>query len=360
MKYTETQYGDGWLGDIDRQLESLRGIMRAKSAKALLVSQPHNLAWLLGFRVHIGISGNAAVCDLLLKDGGAVILANNIEAPRLRDLLGGALRVAEYPWHQTDARDANVFSMCPEGLLTDSECEPEIAALRRRLTASQKRELERVCEAASTVIEDCCLAVRPGMTDYEIAGMAAKGVYAAGLEPIVLLAACDDNHRRYRHPVPRGDTLNKSLMLSLGARGRGLHASITRFVSFGEPDAGFRKAVGCVHGAAAMLFRETRPGASLPELVNKLAGAYASGGFPGEIENHHQGGIGGFLLRELKATSLSAGTAEEDQVYCWNPSAGGFKSEDTMLVEANGNRFLTKTPRLPLAAESGLPDILIR
>ena len=36
------------------------------------------------------------------------------------------------------------------------------------------------------------------------------------------------------------------------------------------------------------------------------------------------------------------------QVYAWNPSITGAKSEDTILIGANGNEILTEIPDWPL------------
>jgi antitoxin VapB len=76
--------------------------------------------------------------------------------------------------------------------------------------------------------------------------------------------------------------------------------------------------------------------------------AYAETGFPGEWQLHRQGGPAGYEPREYVATPDSADTVSVGQVYAWNPSITGTKSEDTILVGRKANQVLTTMKDWPV------------
>jgi antitoxin VapB len=91
----------------------------------------------------------------------------------------------------------------------------------------------------------------------------------------------------------------------------------------------------------ATFITETRPGAVLGEVFNRAATAYAETGYADEWHLHHQGGPAGYEPREFVAGPNSPETVSVGQVYAWNPSITGTKSEDTILVGEEGNEILT-------------------
>ena len=63
---------------------------------------------------------------------------------------------------------------------------------------------------------------------------------------------------------------------------------------------------------------------------------------------HHQGGLAGYTPREVIATPNTGDEVTYGQVYAWNPSIAGVKSEDTILVGEQQNEVLTAIPRWPV------------
>jgi antitoxin VapB len=70
-------------------------------------------------------------------------------------------------------------------------------------------------------------------------------------------------------------------------------------------------------------------------------------GFPDEWRLHHQGGLAGYLPREIVATPETQDEVSVGQVYACNPSIAGTKSEDTILVGERDNKVLTVIPGWP-------------
>jgi antitoxin VapB len=150
-------------------------------------------------------------------------------------------------------------------------------------------------------------------------------------------------------------------MLILCGRQHGLVCSLTRLVHFGPlSDELKRKAEACARVDATFIM-STRPGQTLGEIFSKAADTYAATGFPGEWQKHHQGGTSGYEPREYLAVPGSRDRVNIGQVYAWNPSITGYKSEDTILVGKTQNEVLTEIPDWPVTIIDGIarPSILV-
>jgi Xaa-Pro aminopeptidase len=101
---------------------------------------------------------------------------------------------------------------------------------------------------------------------------------------------------------------------------------------------------------------ESRAGASLGEVLDAGLSQYEHEGFPDEWRLHHQGGLTGYAGREIFATPGEPHRLSRHQVVAWNPSITRVKSEDTVLVTADGCEILTRTddwPRKLVTVASG-------
>jgi antitoxin VapB len=190
--------------------------------------------------------------------------------------------------------------------------------------------------------------VRPGLTEMEIAGLLAGAAYQQGALPIVNLIATDERIFRFRHPLPTGKKMERYAMLVLCGRRQGLVASVTRLVHFGPlPDELRRKQQACAEVDAAFL-SATRPGVTLGEVFAQAQAAYARSGFADEWQLHHQGGPAAYEPREFVGGPQHGHVVLEGEVYAWNPSITGVKSEDTILVGAATNEVLTTITGWPM------------
>jgi hypothetical protein len=88
---------------------------------------------------------------------------------------------------------------------------------------------------------------------------------------------------------------------------------------------------------------------------------YIRAGYPDEWRLHHQGGAAGYEPREYFAFPESTDLVTPGQVYAWNPSITGSKSEDTILVGEKGNEILTEIPGWPKMVVDSMerPAILV-
>jgi hypothetical protein len=159
----------------------------------------------------------------------------------------------------------------------------------------------------------------------------------------------------HRHPLPTAAPVGRLVMLVACARGGGLIANLTRFVSFGQPVDGYDRLLA----VEAAFLGATVPGARVGDVYAAGAAAYGARGFaPDEAERHHQGGPTGYETRDHLATAACDEVVEAWQAFAWNPSVPGAKVEDTVLAAPHGVEALTADPAWP--ARNGRPDVLLR
>jgi len=223
----------------------------------------------------------------------------------------------------------------------------EVVSLRSQLTpeeGNRYRELGKLCARGMRQAID---AVRPGMSEYEIAGALAQSVESKGVQAVVNLIATDERIFSYRHPLPTDKKLRHYAMLVLCGRKWGLICSVTRLVHFGVLPNEIRHKSEAVARIDAEMIAATRPGRTLGDVFSKAQSVYAETGHPDEWQLHHQGGSAGYAPREVTATPGSPEPILIGQAFAWNPSITGAKSEDTILVGKGSNEIITEMAGWP-------------
>jgi Xaa-Pro aminopeptidase len=223
----------------------------------------------------------------------------------------------------------------------------EIARLRACLTPEEGERFRALGRLCAESMAAAASAVRPGQTEYQIAGLLATQVESRGVQAIVNLVATDERIWAFRHPLPTGKELQRYAMLVLCGRHAGLVCSVTRFVHFGPLPADLRRKAEAVARIDAIYIAATKPGETLSAILRRAIQAYEESGFPEEWRHHHQGGAAGYEPREFLATPQSDDVVSAGQAYAWNPSITGTKSEDTILVNTSSHEVLTAMPGWP-------------
>lgn len=360
---------------MDSKIDKIRSLLRDKGLDAILITSQSNFSWLSdGGRGHVAISTESSVASFFITDDEIFLITNNIEAQRLQDeeVKGIDYKVKQYPWHDDGKRKAifqelfnnkKIGSDSPmEGAINISD---DIAELRYILTDKEVqrfRELGRDCGEA---IGEVCKTIKPGLSEFEIAGAMSEELYKRGVTPIVLLIAVDERVSQYRHPLPTDKKVEKYGMIVVCGRKYGLVASLTRLFHFGPVSDELRKKHNAVVEVDTVFIAESRPGAVIGEIFSKAQKMYEEKGFPGEWEFHHQGGPAGYAPRDYVATPGNMKKVLKPQALAWNPSIKGTKSEDTIITTDDKPEIITATPGWPLITVSykgekwERPDILI-
>jgi len=332
--------------------------LQRRRLDGVVLTRRCNFSWYTGgAHNHVSEACDAGVSSLVATAGAAVVVANNIEATRLRgeDLPAG-VPVIEYAYYDPQARRAALAEAIGDGrFAADAAVEGfDLAAtdgafdrLRWVLTPAEIDRYRALCRAAAEGVEAAARQATPGMTEAQIAGSMASELRGRGCAPWVLLVGADERIVLHRHPLPTRKAVERCAMLVTTAERGGLLAAVTRLVHFGPVPADLARRHQAVASVDAALIGSTRPGATLGDIFAAAQQAYADAGFADEWRRHHQGGSIGYLPREVKAAPGSDVRALAGQAFAWNPSIAGTKCEDTILCTDADAEPLTATGDWP-------------
>lgn len=365
-------------GDLAEKLSVLHAVARATGVDTLLLREPATLGWLTGARWHVPQTLDSACFDVVVEQAGTEpvlrVVANAIEAPRLADTELADLPVqwSVVPWWEP--RSAQFPSVGGGTVGADRvgadrplpgavDVAGPLAAARRVLTGRQRAQLRTVCADAAQAATVACGQVDPSSTEWELAAAMSEQLLARGCDVVCLFVAGEERIGPHRHPLPTWDRLGRRAMVVACARRHGLVASVTRIVSFGPVPPAEQGRYRALLDVEAAFLDATCAGATLGAVLSAGTEAYGKHGFAAEEwHRHHQGGLSGFVPRDVLATPGSDVVVPEHGVAAWNPSGDGWKVEDTCLVTAAGVEPLVHDPAWPALDVAGRPrpDVLVR
>jgi Xaa-Pro aminopeptidase len=328
------------MGEFSQKQDRIHTLLKEHNLDALLLRRVSSFAWATcGSTSYVNTATTNGEAALVITPSGRHIVTNNIEATRLEKeekltAQGWEFRVV--PWH--DAQDAVAeltrgLMLGADGHYPDAiDLSQDLAHLRAHLTPEEGERFRTLGRLCAEAVESTARMVRPGQSEYQIAGLLAREAESRGVQAIVNLIATDKRVFDFRHPLPVDKKLERYAMLVLCGRKWGLVASLTRLVHFGALPDELRKKQEAVAEVDAALIAASTPGARIADIFGKGVKAYAKVGFPHEWKLHHQGGLAGYEPREHLATAASSQVVKPGQAFAWNPSITGAKSEDTILV----------------------------
>ena len=341
--------------ELNVKLDRIQRLLTQSGLDALLLQRFSNFAWATcGAACYINTADSAGNASLLFMPAGRFVLTDNIEAARLMQEEGLADQGWEFlisPWYERKDKVSELTSGmklgADTGFLNAREVTGDVSALRLALTEEEGERFRTLGILCAEAMQETVEALRPGMTEYEIAGLLSQAVECRGAQAIVNLIATDERVYSYRHPLPTSKRLQRYAMLILCGRKWGLICSLSRLIHFGPLPDDLRNKAEAVAKIDAAMIAATRPGSTLGDVFRQAQSTYASVGYPEEWKRHHQGGLAGYAPREITATSSSIQPILVGQAYAWNPSIAGTKSEDTILVSESANEILTKMNNWP-------------
>jgi hypothetical protein len=346
--------------EIQNKLGIMRDCLRQSGAAMLRLRGTDWFAWATaGGSNTVLLAAETGVAEIAVTASHAYVLTDEIEAQRLQD----EEVPTGYEWQVSPWADASVRALFASELaaggrvLSDRPAVGEQALpadfIRQRycLMDSEIGRYREIGLLAAQAMTEVMSAARPGWTEFELAGAGAEALWARGLHPTLTLVANERRLPLYRHATPTRERLGKRAMLVFCARGYGLYANLTRFVHFtgAAPQPTFR---ALLEIEAAGL-DACRPGTPLSDIYATLDAAYRRHGFADGIRRHHQGGICGYLSREIVATPATAEPLAARMAIAFNPSLPGIKLEDTFLIGDNGLENLTFDAAWPAVTQDG-------
>lgn len=347
--------------EVAEKRQRIAAFLERNELDGLALSRQGNFSWATGGSSNwVSTASETGVATLLFrKDGSSYTVLNNIEAPRLSDeenLKELGFEVVPAPWWEGGApREKLLLDMIGgsgKKLGSDTQFGGDlardvgglIARERYSLTPEECDRYREVGSRAIDVLENVVANLKPGLTEWEIAGQLAGAAFSQGLIPFVTLVAVDERIFKYRHPTPTDKKLEKYGMVVLCAKKGGLIANCTRMIHFGPLSQELREKQAATQRVDAVYNLSSKPGTPVREIFARAQQEYAATGFADEWQLHHQGGGTGYESRDFLGTPTATETVQNWQAFAWNPSITGTKTEDTVLVsEGNAPEVLTRS-----------------
>jgi Xaa-Pro dipeptidase len=331
--------------------QRLRELMERRDLGALLLRRSANFAWYTGGADNrVDHASPFGVADILVTHDAEYVFTNNIEAPRMKKEQTPDFEVIEHPWYEGEVEAIReVVGDTPlgadfrlDGALDVSD---EIAPLRYVLDPDALECYRRVGADAAAAVAEAANSLEPGIGEHEAAANLAAACRRRELFNSVLLAAADDRIACHRHPIPHGKQIERRAMLVVSAERGGLYANVTRMIHFEEPDTELkRRQEACETILRRMREEATGSGRTLADAFEDCQRFYAEAGFPAEWKLHHQGGMTGYVSREVIATPQTRQEIRVGQAFAWNPSVTGAKAEETFVLTEDGPDVITRIP----------------
>jgi Xaa-Pro dipeptidase len=341
---------DERLKDVERKHSRVSQWIREHNIGAVALKATNNFAWITaGGNNAVGIASDVGASFAVITPDARYIVASTSEAARVAaeevDGLGFTLKIL--PWYSNSMADEIATLANGRGIQSDVPLQGadslpgEFNQLRYSLTSYETGIYRELAALSTRLLEEACMSIRKGQTEYEIAGIVAKTLLSEGIVPVVLLVAADERLYEYRHPIPTGKAAERVFSVSIMAKKYGLQVAITRGVSFGDVPGELSDRQRKVAYVDSVLMTNTRPGMSGGDIFDIAVKAYAEVGYPEEWKRHHQGGPTGYASREWVAFPGCPFKVADNQPIAWNPTIIGAKSEDTILVTQDGVESLT-------------------
>jgi len=350
-----------------QKVQRLLSLMTQHRLERIVIRRAPNLAWITGGRVHIPMMLDSAVVDVVITGDKVYAVTNKIEADRLAtEELPEEMSVEVTDWWNVRP------SAKPQGVKTGSDLPlpdevdlgQEIEEARQQLTPEEVARYQDTAKKTVAALEEALPLATPSDTEMNIARNLAAALWSRGLEPVVMLVAGDRRRRLHRHPLPTDEPIGDIFYASVCARAKGLVASATRVVAFRPVPALERSAYDTLLEVEAAFLDNSKPGAVLGRIFTNAIAKYQGANSPlppDEWTKHHQGGPSGYLARDWLVKPETTISIQVNQAFSWNPSGGGVKVEDTVVVMADGAHVLAESINWPTVTVSGRarPDILV-
>lgn len=358
----------------ETSVEKVQAWLEQQKLDGILFRKRQNFSWFTGGKInHIVNTTEFGVSDILFLNGKKYCITSKMESRRMMEEELGELgyELVESEWYEES--EPLISDLCKgKKVVADTpvldfiDVSSQLIELRSVLSDVEKERYEWLCQFTANTVENVCKDIEPGMTEHEIASLIAERTTKVGINPQVVLVATDERIYKYRHPIPTEKKLENYAMLVLCAEKWGLVANVTRFVHFGALPENLIENKEKLAKIDVMMNTATRPGVRVNEVFQLGLKAYADVGSPDDWRLLHQGGLTGFASREIIANMHTEFLIKPNQAFAWNPAIRGIKSEDTILVGEEENRFLTHTGKwnyIEVPYEGKIyqrPDILIR
>jgi Xaa-Pro aminopeptidase len=347
---------------------ALAALLEADGLDALLVTSRPNIRYLTGFSGSAGVAVATRSALLLVTDfrydeqarqqSGAVarveIEGTSIWDRLFKELAGGwglgAGAWMGFEAHAVSVKDAERFSTGPGAAWRWKAAGELVERLRMRKDAGEVAAIRAAAGVAAVALRDTLLAVRPGQTELEVAGMLEGALRRHGSEahPFpTIVASGPRSALPHAHTSTRTVAAGEWLLLDFGAVVDGYCADVTRTVVVGRrADESQRALYGLVQEAQRRAREGVRAGMTGREADALARDPIEARGF-GAAFGHSTGhGLGLEVHEAPRLARTVADPLPEGAVVTIEPGVyvagrGGVRIEDDVHLSADGPVLLS-------------------
>lgn len=352
------------------RIEMLREKMAAEGVDLVAVAPGAHMDWLLGFHPHA--DERPCLACISGKGAGFLMPALNAEGTRTQtDLpffewsdaegpnkafagLLAALGAADARRIALDETMRADFAALVQEALPDAAREfsaSTVGALRMRKDAREFELLKRNAQVADKAMRAGWAAMKPGMTELDVAEIIRAEFGAHGAKPLFSIVGAGGNGAFPHHQT--GDTVLKpgdAVVMDIGGGMDGYSSDMTRMAVLGQSPEGYDKVHAIVEAAVQAAMKAARPGAKAHEVDDAARSVIAEAGY-GEYFVHRTGhGMGVEVHEQPYLTSVSQTVLEEGMVFSiepgiYIPGRFGIRLEDIVILRGDGPEILSGLPR---------------
>jgi Xaa-Pro aminopeptidase len=233
------------------------------------------------------------------------------------------------------------------------ELAPLNGVVERMREIKEDREVEALEAAAdmiSEILDEVILALKPGVTEKDVAWRIkslAREAGAEGLSFPSIVASGPNSALPHAVPTDRRIQPREPIILDVGVRLNGYCSDMTRTVFLGEPDRFFKTIYHTVRQAQLAALAHIHPLVESTHVDAVARNMIADAGY-GAYFGHGLGhGVGlatheGPRLGPRNATLLHSGTVFTVEPGIYVPGRGGVRLEEMVVLEDDGARILTR------------------
>lgn len=229
--------------------------------------------------------------------------------------------------------------------------ETTVGALRMRKDAAEYKTLKANAQSADRAMQAAWAAMKPGMTEAEVAAIARESFAAQGANPLFTIVGAGPNGAFPHHHT--GDTVLKegdAVVMDIGGGMDGYSSDITRMALMGDGPKRYAEIHAIVNAAVEAAMETARPGVVARDVDKAARDVITAAGY-GEYFMHRLGHGLGTEVHEPPYLSASSETVlDEGMVFSiepgiYLPDRFGLRLEEIVILRADGPEILSDLPR---------------
>lgn len=228
---------------------------------------------------------------------------------------------------------------------------PTLGALRLIKEPGELAALEENAAIADLAQEALRAALRPGLTERDLADVARAEFARHGARCEFAIVGAGANGAFPHHHT--GDTEvqpGDAVVVDIGGRKGGYYSDITRMACLGPPPEGYAQVHAVVDAAVQAALEVIRPGIPAQEVDRAARGVIEAAGY-GDFFTHRTGhGLGSEIHEPPYMTGTNPLILQPGMVFTvepgiYLPGRFGIRLEEVAVVTDSGGRILSRLPR---------------